>query len=140
MNRLNVSKPIPIKYSKSNYSFNDPNHNDSNYVFNLTISFKNKEDLNFLKIEKQKYSDMIDIEDDINYQDITHYKVEITKLPFEETKYFYIDEDFNNNINSYSKRSDDIYIEFTQNGNNKTICRCYFIGVDFNSIFISPPN
>ena len=83
---------------------------------------------------------MIDIEDNIDYSNISHYKIEITKLPFEESKYFYIDEDFNNQVNSYSKRSEDIYIEFTKNTNDKTICRCYFIGVDFNSIFISPPN
>ena len=141
MNNLSFfTKSIPIKYSKSKYSFNDPNNNDANYVYNLNLIFKDGSTRVFFKIEKKKFADLIDISDNINYNNIKKYSIEITKLPFEKDKFFKIEEIFNNQVNSYSKRTSDIYIEFTKNSNNKTICKCYFIGVDFNSIFISPPN
>tara|TARA_B110000902_G_C14176357_1_gene538838 strand:+ start:714 stop:1136 length:423 start_codon:yes stop_codon:yes gene_type:complete len=140
MNNLENSKPIPIKYSRSIYSFNDPNSNNCSYLFNLKITLKDGSSKDFIKIEKKKYSDLIEIEDNVDYNDIINYNVEISKIPFEDNKLFKIEEKFNNTINSYNKRSDDIYIEFTKNSTNKVLCRCYFIGVDFNSIFISPPN
>ena len=41
MNNLSFfTEPIPIKYTKSMYSFNDPNNNDANYVYNLNLIFK----------------------------------------------------------------------------------------------------
>lgn len=134
------SQPISIKYEKSVYSFNDPGSNNCSYLFNLKITLKDGSNKNFIKIEKKKYSDLIELEDNINYGDITKYSIEISKIPFDEKKLFKIEEKFNNMTNSYNKRTEDIYIEFTKNSNNKVLCRCYFIGVDFDSIFISPPN
>tara|TARA_B110000908_G_C10264101_1_gene461983 strand:+ start:3292 stop:3714 length:423 start_codon:yes stop_codon:yes gene_type:complete len=140
MNNLENSKPIPIKYSKSIYSFNDPSSNNSSYLFNLKITLKDSSVKEFLKIEKNKFSDLIEIDDHINYNDIIYYKIEISKIPLDDTNIFKINENFNNQSNSYNKRSEDIYIEFTKNATKLTMCRCYFIGVDFNSFFISPPN
>ena len=139
-NILENSKAIPIKYAKSIYSFNDPNSNNCSYLFNLRITLKDGTNRDFIKIEKKKYSDLIEIDDNINYCDIINYSIEISKIPFDEKKLFKIEEKFNNITNSYNKRTEDIYIEFTKNSNDKVLCRCYFIGVDFNSIFISPPN
>ena len=135
-----LTKPIPINYVKSQYSFNDPNNNDANYVYNLNLIMKDGSKRTFFKIEKKKNADLIDLSDNIEYNAIDTYSIEISKLPFEKDKFFKINEYFNNQVNSYSKRSNDIYIEFTQNSMCKTICKCYFIGVDFNSMFISPPN
>jgi len=139
-NNLEDTKPISIKYEKSVYSFNDPSSNNCSYLFNLKITLKDGSHKDFIKIEKKKYSDLIEIEDNVNYEEITNYSVEISKIPFDEKKIFKIEEKFNSMTNSYNKRTEDIYIEFTKNSNNKVLCRCYFIGVDFNSIFISPPN
>ena len=41
-------------------------------------------------------------------------------------------------LKNYSKEN--YLITAHCNSNDKVLCRCYFIGVDFNSIFISPPN
>ena len=135
-----ISKPIPIKYVKSKYSFNDPNPNNIKYAYNLNLTMNDGTNINFLKINKKKYADLIDISDDIDYNMIKSYNIEISQSPSDNSKSYYINELFDVNINSYSKHSDDIYIEFTKNGNEKTICKCYFIKMDFNSIFISPPN
>ena len=140
MNNLETSKAIPIKYSKSVYSFNDPSSNNSSYLFILNIVLKDSKTKQFMKIEKTKFSDLIELQDNIIYENIIHYNVEIQKIPLDDTKIFKIDEDFNNQTNSYNKRTEDIYVEFTKNASGKALCRCYFIGVDFNSYFISPPN
>lgn len=139
-NILEDTQPISIKYEKSVYSFNDPSSNNCSYLFNLKITLKDGTNKDFIKIEKKKYSDLIEIDDNVNYCDITNYSIEISKIPFDDKKIFKIKEKFNNITNSYNKRTEDIYIEFTKNSNDKVLCRCYFIGVDFNSIFISPPN
>lgn len=135
-----VSKPISIKYSPSKYSFNNPSFNDSSYLFNLKITFEDNKIENFTKIEKKKYSNLIELDDKILYSKIKSFKINIIKIPNLEKKDYILESDFNKDSNSFSKRSEDIYIEFTQNNNNLTICNCYFVGVDFNSIFISPPN
>ena len=135
-----VSEPIPIKYTPSKYSFNDPSFNDSSYLFNLKITNEDNTIKNFTKIEKKKYSNLIELDDNIDYSKIKNFKVNVIKIPSTETNEFILESEFNNETNSFSKRSEDIYIEFTQNNTNMTICNCYFIGVDFNSIFISPPN
>ena len=55
MNDLSLyTEPIPIKYVKSKYSFNDPNNNDANYVYNLDLVMKDGTKRNFFKIEKKK--------------------------------------------------------------------------------------
>lgn len=135
-----MSKPISIKYTSSKYSFNDPSFNDSSYLFNLKITIEDNTVKNFTKIEKKKYSNLIELCDNINYSKIKDFKINVIKIPSTEPNEFILESNFNNDTNSFSKRSEDIYIEFTQNNNNITICNCYFIGVDFNSIFISPPN
>ena len=68
---------------------------------------------NFFKIEKKKFSDLICISDNIDYNQIDSYNIEISKIPL-RNKFFKIEEYFNDEINSYSKRSNDIYIEFTK--------------------------
>jgi len=133
-----VTKPIPINYKPSKFSFNNPSNN-IDYLYNLNIILKNNISKKFIKIEKKKYSNIIDIDDNILYDDIKYFKLNIMKLPSKDNQSFILEDNFNNNTSSFSKRSDDIYIEFTQNNSNITLCNCYFIGVDFNSIFISPP-
>ena len=41
---------------------------------------------------------------------------------------------------TFTQKDENFYIEFSQNNNGNAICTCYFIGVDFNTMFISPPN
>ena len=90
-NILENSKAIPIKYAKSIYSFNDPNSNNCSYLFNLRITLKDGTNRDFIKIEKKKYSDLIEIDDNINYCDIINYSIEISKIPFDEKKLFWIE-------------------------------------------------
>jgi hypothetical protein len=134
------TKPIPMKYTPSKYSFNNPDDNYTEYIYNLFLVMKDGTEQNFVKIINKTFVDLISIADGIDYNNIESYSLEISKLIFENVYFFKLDEKFNNTTNNYSKRTEKIYIEFTQNSNNMTICKCYFIGVDFNSILISPPN
>lgn len=141
MNDLYSStKPVPMKYTPSKYSFNTPDDDYTEYIYNLFLIMKDGTEQNFVKIVDKNFADLILISDDINYNNIKSYSLEISKLLFGNVYFFKLDEKFNNTINNYSKRTEKIYIEFTQNSNNRTICKCYFIGADFNSILISPPN
>ena len=46
----------------------------------------------------------------------------------------------NHDLSNFTQKDENFYIEFSKNNKGNTICSCYFIGIDFNSMFISPPN
>tara|TARA_B100000161_G_C33477675_1_gene381020 strand:- start:66 stop:371 length:306 start_codon:yes stop_codon:yes gene_type:complete len=100
---------------------------------------KDKTIKNFNKIEDNKYSYIIDIEDDINYKDIINFNIFVSELPFNGNNYSMygiIDQE----LSTFTQKDENFYVEFSQNNNGTALCTCYFIGVDFNTIFISPPN
>lgn len=136
------SSPIDIpkkKHSKSTYSFNEPPSDSSTYLFELEL-FVKKEKKTYRKIENKKYTQFLDVEDRINYKDISKFKVIISKIPSREGVIYNLESKINHKMNYYNERNNDIYIEFTKNVNGFTLCSCYFVGVDFSQIMISPPH
>ena len=142
MTDFNKSSPIniPKKYSKSKYSFNVPPSDSSNFYYELEIEFENKEKKMFRKILDKKYADLIKLEDKIKYSDLTNFKVEITKIPNRENRSYVMSDKIDKKLNHFSKKNDDIYIEFSKNNIGYTMCSVYYAGVDFTETFISPPN
>ena len=138
-NLLNVSQPIPIKYTKSYYSFSDPSGPNKKFLFFLTIYQKDNKELNFHKLEENKYSYMIDVDDNVDYNDIISFKVNVSEVPMSENN-FEMKGVINHDTNTFTQKDGNFYIEFSKNQSNSTICTCYFIGVDFETMFVSPPN
>jgi len=137
-NLVSDSKPIPINYTKSYHGFSDP-HNSSKYLFCLELGMKDKSIKNFNKVEDSKYSHIIELDDELNYKDIVNFNVNVSELPFNGTNYSMygiIDHESTN----FTQKDENFYIEFSQNNTGNALCTCYFIGVDFSTIFVSPPN
>ena len=138
-NLVNETKPIPINYSKSCYSFSDPSGPKKNYLFSLELTLKNGTLRKFNKVENNKYSYIIDIDDEIIYNDITNFNIHVAELPFNDNTYSMFGK-LSHESSTFTQKDENFYIEFSQNNTGITICTCYFIGVDFNTMFVSPPN
>ena len=142
MTDFNRSSPIniPKKYTKSKYSFNAPPSDSSNFYYELEILFENNKKKMFRKILDKKYADLIELHDKIKYSDLKSFKIEITKIPNRDNRSYIMKDKINKNLNHFSKKNDDIYIEFSKNNIGYTMCTCYYAGIDFTETFISPPN
>lgn len=136
---LSDTQPIPIKYTKSYHGFNDPSKPCNKYLFCLELGLKNVTIKNFTKMEDNKYSYLIDIEDNIDYNEMTNFNIFVSELPFNGQSYSMKGE-INHTLSTFTQKDDNFYIEFSQNNTGSTICTCYFTGVDFNTMFVSPPN
>jgi len=138
-NLISDTKPIAINYTKSCYSFSDPSTPNKKYIFSLELTFKDRSLRKFNKIETNKYSYIVDIDDDVLYQDIVKFDVCVTELPFVNNNYsmFGI---ICHESTTFTQKDENFYVEFSQNNNGNAICSCYFIGIDFNTMFVSPPN
>ena len=66
-NLISETKPIPINYSKSTYSFSDPSIPKKNYLFCLELTLNNGTLRKFNKLENNKYSYIIDIDINTTY-------------------------------------------------------------------------
>ena len=132
------SKPISIgRPSKAKYSFNDSNNNIS-YIFELLIRLNNNKEIIISKIEKKKYCDILLENNNINYSDIEYYELKVIEL--NNNNELLINDNFNNNLNSYSKNDNILYIEFSHNSAGYARATCYVMSIDINSYIISPPN
>jgi len=141
-NKYIPSKPIPIKrqHVPSKYSFNNPPNDNTTYFYELILTFNDNSKKTFKKIDTKKYTQLIELNDQIEYSKIKSFYITISKIPAygicDKTLSCNIDQ----NISSFTKRENDIFIEFSKNGVDYTMCSCYYVGVDFSNIFISPPN
>lgn len=138
-NLISESKPIPINYSKSCYSFSDPSAPKNKYLFSLELKVKDGSIKKFNKLENNKYSYIIDVEDDITYDNITNFSINVIEIPFNSQSYS-MNGLIDHSSTNFTQKDDNFYIEFSQNNTGVAICTCYFIGVDFNTMFVSPPN
>ena len=138
-NILSDTQPIPIKYTKSYHGFNDPFSPKKNYLFCLELGMKSIPVKQFTKVEENKYSYLIDIDDNINYKDMNKFNIFASELPFNGQSYSMKGE-INHGLSNFTQKDENFYIEFSQNNSGNAICTCYFIGVDFNTMFVSPPN
>ena len=138
-NLVSETKPIPINYTKSCYSFSDPSGPKKNYLFSLDLTLKNGSLRKFNKLESNKYSYIVDIDDEVKYDDLNNFSVNVTELPAADNTYSMFGE-ICHDSSTFTQKDENFYIEFSQNNNGNAICTCYFIGVDFNTMFISPPN
>ena len=138
------SNPIsifnPFRYSKSMYSFSNPNGGLQKYFFELIINPNFKNEKIFRKLENSKHTELIQLDDDIIYSDIKDFKLVVTKMPIDISFNYKLEGKLNHDRSSYNQCDNEIYIEFSQNSSGLAFCRSSFIGVDFSKIFISPPN
>ncbi len=136
----NKAQPIPINYAKSYHGFSDSNNDKSRYLFKLIINGQTIGKKYFSNLEETKYSHLIKLNHKIKLFDINTYKVTVSILPSEIPLIYELEGEINKEASSSSQRSDNLYIEFTKNDMDYTMCSCFYTGQDQNKIFASPPN
>jgi len=130
----------PKLYSKSLHSFFSPNGGLQKYFFELTINPNFINEKTFRKFESNKYTELIQLDDDIIYHDIKEFKLVVSKMPFDTSFNYELKGKLCHDCSSYNQCKNDIYIEFSQNSSGITFCSSSFIGIDFTKFCISPPN
>lgn len=139
-NLSDQSAPIPINYTASYNGFSDNPPMKKQFFFTLETVLKDNKKKIFKKIENEKYSYIIEDDDMINYSDVISFEITVQQLPL-NNPVFSMKGKIDHSNYCYTQKNENFYIEFTKKeNNNNTICTCYFIGLDFNNIFISPPN
>jgi hypothetical protein len=138
---------IPIKYKNNNndfyknnnYGFPDFN-NITRYIFILTINGEKINNLIFKNMEKIKYSHLIKLDDKIKLNDIKTYKIQVSIIANNIISDFELEGDIMHNQSNSTQNNRNLYIEFTQNENGYALCTCFYTGLDYNKLFVSPPN
>lgn len=138
-NLVSASKPIPINYTKSYHGFSDPPNSNNKFLFCLELEMKDQSIKNFNKLENKKYCYIIEVDDEINYENILSFNLYVTELPFNGNNYS-MNGIIDHSSSNFTQKDENFYVEFSRNDTDKTVCTCYFIGVDFNTMFVSPPN
>ena len=134
-----ASLPIPINYSKSCYSFSDSGKPKKRYLFELDVTFKNRQTKKFSKLEKKQYCTIIDIEDNIEFNDIEKFKITYAEIPFNDENNITVEGKIRHEYSCFELRSNNFYIEFSQNEFGKVICKSYVISENYDFILsISP--
>jgi len=136
----NSSQPIQINYAKNNHGFSDSNNDMSKYLFELIINGQIIGKKYFGNLEDTKYSHLIKTNHKIKLSSIESYKAFVSIYPSELPLLYELEGTINQSESSSTQRSDNLYIEFTQNDNGYAVCSCFYTGLDYNKIFASPPN
>jgi len=136
----NLLYSIPIKYKNNNHGFSDFNNNIFQYIFSLNINGSKINNINFKNIENKKYSHLIKLDDQIKLNDIESYNVSVKILSNNISYDFKLEGSIIHNNSYSSERANNLYIEFTQNENGYAFCSCFYTGLDYNKLFVSPPN
>ena len=130
----------PINYSKSYYSFSNPNNVIEKYVFELIINTNTLNKKIFRKIENNKKCELIQESDNIKYNTIKDFSLKIVKVPYNINFEYETYSAINHNLYSFNHKDNDIYIEFSQNSSGFAICNSIIISLDLSKLCITPPD
>lgn len=135
--KITTSVAIPIRGNK--YGYGVPRTSPSKYLFELKLKLNNGEIKTVRKIDDNRYTNLLDINDNINYENIKHYSVNV----------YIIKDDIDSTYNTsgyltpcesfFCNQDNNVYIEFNRLNNGRVECTCRY--VDYNNIglSISPP-
>jgi len=125
-----MSLSIPIKYNFSDFN------NITQYIFSLIIN----DNLTFKNIEHNKYSHLIKLDNNIKLKNIKNYKVHMSIISNNTINDYELEGKIEHNGKCSIHKNNNIFIEFTQNDNGYALCTCFYTGLDYNKLFVSPPN
>lgn len=134
---LNNHFYIPIK-NKNNYSYSD--FNKIQYIFTLELILLDKPNILIKNSEDINYSHLIKLINDIKLNDIKCYNVSITILNNNMELNYELTGNILHSQTSSIEYNNNVYIEFTQNNHGVALCTCYYTGLNYNKLFVSPPN
>ena len=132
------TSPQEIKIINNKYDPNDVKE------FQLTLRFRDNEQIQIIKTSTEKYCHIISPDDKINSSNIISYQLDIYNK-FLNIIIFSIENSFEDNLdeeNCYVYKNNQLYIEFIKI-NNYLQCSCFIKNLSSNtdqSLFYTPPN
>lgn len=112
-------------------------HLFTQYIFHLTIYYKNNTSLIIEETTNEKYINIFSFKNNIIFNDIDMYELNITIISFNTLTY-----NIKNKITTddiYLYKDNQIYIEITKNKDNYANC-CIHLRFDNSRLFFTPPN
>lgn len=135
-----MSSLIDIE-SKINSSMNDPNFVDLKQ-FKLIVKTKDKKTFSFFKNTQEKYCQLINVIDGIDFNDICQFQLIINNKLI-DSELVNIKHELNiedmDTEDCYIYKDNEIYLEFLKD-NEYTNCYCYLKKLNSNKVFNTPPN
>lgn len=131
-----VAIPIP---QRNKYCYSIPQKAPSKYLFELKLQLKDGNYKTIRKIDENRYTNLLENDDNIDYENIVSYYINISILPEN------IEQNFNNSgylktyMTFFSNQENNIYIEFNRLNNGKATCTCRYVDYDNLGLSISPP-
>ena len=128
-----MSNPLNIiKHSKNIDDFNT-----CEYLFQLTLQFKDGTFKEYVKVDTKNYTTLFQFSDLIEYSNIRSFSLIITKMLLTNEN-FILNYHLNNDKNIY--KNNDIYLEFLNNKHQYTKCICTLNSMNTTRLFFTPPN
>ncbi len=137
---ISTTKSIPINYAKNCHGFSGSNNSSKQYLFELIIKGIKIGKKYFRNLEENNYSHLIKIDYEIPLSYIESYKVSLSLFPDGDMITYDLEGKINQDGSSFTHQNTNLYIEFTKNDNGYALCSCFYLGLDKNKIFASPPN
>ncbi len=139
-----MSNPIninPININPINLSLFGGGKNDNiftQYVFEIILFMKNGENIVIEETSNEKYINLFSYNENINYNDIVFYELNINLISF-DINHYAIKNKFNSNCESYVFKDNIVYLEMNKNNDNYSNC---YICINNNAsrLFFTPPN
>jgi hypothetical protein len=135
-----MSNPININHNLFKNGI-DNGKNDNiftHYLFEIILFMKNGEPIIIEETSTEKYINLFSYNDNINYNDINFYELNINLISFDINKYS-IKNKFNSNCENYIYKDTVVYLEINKNSDNYSNCYIY-INNNASRLFFTPPN
>jgi hypothetical protein len=107
-------------------------------IFQVTIFLKDSNSIIFEESTNEKYVTLFNYKNNINFNDIRFYEVNVTLVSFIPEK-FNVKNKFIIQDDHHIFKNDSIYIEFNKNDDDNTNCFVSLIH-DKSRMFFTPPN
>lgn len=133
------SDPVKIPQRMNKYSYSVPRRNPNKYLFELEIVLDNGESKIIRKIDENRYTLLLDNNDNISYENIVSYNVNISIIPDKLNLYFSSSGELKKYLSFFSNQDNNVYIEFNRLNNGKATCTCRYVDYENLGLSISPP-
>lgn len=128
---------IPIKQNRYGYSI--PEQSPSKYLFELKLNLNDGTNISIRKIDENRYTSLLNNDDNINYENIVSYSIHISVIPDNIEKVFTNSGYLSSYMTFFSNQDDNVYIEFNRLNNGKATCTCRYIDYNNLGLSMSPP-
>ena len=137
-----MSNPINIFTNKISIGDKNPDNLNIEYYFNLKLIYKNNEIKEIKKYSKDKYCNLLSFSEKYSKNNLKKFILEIKEIPNINKNTILIEEKiiFDDFSDNKIFRDEQIYLEFVLNDDNYLSSNCNINNMNYNRLFITPPN